>query len=282
MKPLTFSLAFVLSAGCVSSGDHEALQRAYDKQKSELQATEHKLSEERGARTQVETELAQMTSERDRMQSDLDARQKELSARQAELANLVKDKASLAASVQDMQRAMDELSKRKAEADKRIAEFKQLVDRFKKLIDAGKLRVKIVEGRMVVELATDILFASGSAQLSKDGKLAIEEVAAVLSSIPDRKFQIEGHTDDVPIATAQYPSNWELAAARAVNVTKAMVGAGMPPERVSAASYAQHRPAQANDTPDGKRANRRIEIVIVPDLSSLPGFDELQKASTAS
>jgi chemotaxis protein MotB len=82
----------------------------------------------------------------------------------------------------------------------------------------------------------------------------------------------------VPIATAQYPSNWELASARAVNVLKAMVDSGLPSGRVSAASFGDSRPSVANDSPEGKAQNRRIEIIIVPDLSGLPGFDELQKA----
>jgi chemotaxis protein MotB len=104
-------------------------------------------------------------------------------------------------------------------------------------------------------------------------------VSEVLASIPERKFQVEGHTDDVPIKTAQYPSNWELAAARSMMVVKEMVTAGMPPERISAASFGEFKPALANDTPEGRAANRRIEIVLVPDLSSLPGFDELSRVS---
>ena len=74
-------------------------------------------------------------------------------------------------------------------------------------------------------------------------------------------------------------SNWELAAARALTVVKTMVEAGLPAERISAASYGEHKPARANDSQEGKAANRRIEIVVVPDLSSLPGFDELKRAS---
>ena len=99
----------------------------------------------------------------------------------------------------------------------------------------------------------------------------------VMGSIPDRRFQVEGHTDNVPIKTAQYPSNWELASARAIAVTKALVDASLPADRVSAASYADYRPVSSNDTPEGRAANRRIEIVVVPDLSTLPGFEELRK-----
>jgi chemotaxis protein MotB len=266
---LLFVAAFMVS--CVSSGEHEKLQKQHDKLKAELRDSEERFKKEQSARAQVKAQLDALTGERDRLSA-------ELSAKQNELATIMKDKASLASSVEDMTRAMEDLARRKAEADKRIAEFKSLVDRFKTLIDAGKLRVKIVEGRMVVELATDILFASGSSTLSKDGQAAIEEVTSVLTEIPDRRFQIEGHTDNDPIRNAKY-SNWELASSRAVNVVKAMIAAGMRPERVSAASYGEHRSAQPNDTPEGKAANRRIEIVVMPDLSSLPGFEELQKAS---
>jgi chemotaxis protein MotB len=270
MRAVAFLFVVAMSA-CVSAGEHEALQQKHTKLKAELRDTEERLQQERAARAETKAQLDAMIAERDRIAA-------ELSAKQTELASIMKDKASLASSVDEMKQAMDDLARRKAEADKRIAEFKALVERFKALIDAGKLRVKIVEGRMVVELATDILFASGSAVLSKDGKAAIEEVTAVLTQIPDRRFQIEGHTDNDPIKNAAF-TNWELASSRAVNVVKAMVAAGMPPARVSAASYGEHRPAQTNDSPEGKAANRRIEIVVVPDLSSLPGFEELQKAS---
>jgi chemotaxis protein MotB len=172
---------------------------------------------------------------------------------------------------------MPELQKRKEETEARVAEFKALLEKFKALIDAGKLKVTIRDGRMVVELATDILFTSGSATLSKDGKAAIIEVAELLKTIPVRKFQVEGHTDNVPMKGA-YKSNWELASARAMTVLHTMLDAGLAPERISAASYGDSRPTRSNDTPENRAANRRIEIVVVPDLSSLPGFEELRRA----
>ena len=132
---------------------------------------------------------------------------------------------------------------------------------------------------MVVQLATDILFASGSAELSEDGSAALSEVAGILASIPDRRYQIEGHTDNVPIQNAQYPSNWELASGRSIVVLKAMLAAGLDADRVSASSFADTHPVSSNDTTAGRAANRRIEIVVVPDLSQLPGFDELQAVS---
>ncbi len=85
----------------------------------------------------------------------------------------------------------------------------------------------------------------------------------------------------MPIATAQFPSNWELAAARAITVLKAMVDGGLAQERISAASFGDTRPVTPNDSPETKAQNRRIEITIVPDLSGLPGFEELQKVDAA-
>ena len=157
--------------------------------------------------------------------------------------------------------------------------FRDLVSRFQAMIDAGTLKVKVIDGRMVVELATDILFPPGSASLSNDGKAAIAEVAAVLASIPDREYQVAGHTDSAPIRTERFPSNWHLGSARAIAVTDLLIGSGLDATRVSAASYAEHRPVDTNRTKEGKAANRRIEITIQPDLSVMPGYDELKQLS---
>ncbi|MBI5526488.1 MAG: flagellar motor protein MotB [Deltaproteobacteria bacterium] len=273
MKHLCVIVA-VLISGCVTKGTHEALQRDHDAVKADLercradnaacQASLEKTSRDLGARiVALNAKLDSVTRQKEALESDK--------------STMLKDKSRLQASIDEMKTALAELSKRKAEADARLNEFKALLDRFKALIDAGKLQVKIVDGRMVVALASDVLFGSGSAKLSADGKGAIGEVGKILSDIPGRKFQVEGHTDNVPMKTAQYPSNWELAAARALTVVKAMVDAGMPADRISAASFGEFKPAKPNDSPEGKASNRRIDIVVVPDLSSLPGFDELKK-----
>jgi chemotaxis protein MotB len=253
----------MLLLACVGKGKYDALQADFDKTKKELTA-------------KVEERDAKILS----LQEALEAEQKHAEELEAERARLLSDTSQLQASVSDLQAALRDLAERKAAADARIAEFRSLLARFKSLIDAGKLKVKIAYGRMVVELATDILFASGSADLSPEGRQAISEVAHVLASIPEREFQVEGHTDNVPIKSATYHSNWELASARATNVVKTMIDAGLPPDRVSAASFGEWKPVAPNDTPEGRASNRRIEIVVVPDLSALPGFDELNKAAT--
>jgi chemotaxis protein MotB len=253
-----FPLLLVLS-GCVGKKKFDALQSNFDAANTSLAERNTRISE-----------LEAQVAEWQKKANDLDD----------ERTALLKDQSKLTSSIDEMKQALKELDERKASAEARLGQYRELLGKFKKLIDAGKLRVKIVDGRMVVELATDVLFDSGSAKLSDAGKEAIVEVSSVLATIPQRNFQVEGHTDNVPIATAQYPSNWELASSRAVTVVKTMIEAGMPPQRISAASYGETKPVQQNESVEGKSANRRIEIVVVPDLSDLPGFDELQKAST--
>jgi chemotaxis protein MotB len=125
----------------------------------------------------------------------------------------------------------------------------------------------------------DILFASGKADLTAEGRASLLEVGAGLATIVDRHFQVEGHTDNVPIRTSRFPSNWELGAARALVVLRALVDGGVPAGQLSAATYGELHPTASNDTEAGRKANRRIEIVVVPDLSTLPGYDELNRLS---
>lgn len=284
MRTLTLMVGAVVAAGCVTQGTYDALKKERDGLEATVGERDKALAEQDAKLKRSEARGKELEAKGKDLEAALAAEQakvKDLNARidklVGDIAATTKDKSRLQASVDEMTRALAELEKRRVAAEARVQEFKSLLTRFRALIDAGKLKVKIIDGRMVVVLATDILFASGSASLSKDGKAAVGEVSQVLASIPKRAFQIEGHTDNVPIATAQYPSNWELGAARAISVLKAMVDSGMPVERLSAASFGDTRPVAANDSPEGKGLNRRIDIVIVPDLSTLPGFEELQK-----
>ena len=254
----------LLSAGaCVS-------KKKYTELETQLSAAEGQLSTKTSEAMSLQQALAAE-------QANVTSLNSQIAALEARNTALLSDKSELDASVQQMQAALAELAARKSEADARLAEFQTLLVKFKTLIDAGQLEIKIVAGRMVLVLPTDILFGSGSAALSKEGKQAILDVASVLATIADREFQVEGHTDDVPISTEQFPSNWHLAAARAIGVVKTLEEGGVPVNRLSAASLAENRPVDTNKTKEGKAANRRIEIVVVPDLSQLPGYAELEK-----
>lgn len=218
-----------------------------------------------------------LEAEHTKTQEELAAAVARVNELEAKLGIAREERTKLEGSVAEMHTALAELRERKAEAEKRLKEFRELTAKFRKLVDAGKLTVKIINGKMVLGLSSDILFPSGSAKLSPQGLSAIKEVAGLLKSLEGRHFQVEGHTDNVPIKSSAFPSNWELASARATSVLSTMLEAGFPPARISAASYADTQPVADNGSTEGKTANRRIAIVVVPDLSGLPGFDELTK-----
>jgi chemotaxis protein MotB len=175
----------------------------------------------------------------------------------------------------ELSRALEELRAREKQAQERLKVFSDMVNKFKAMIDSGKLRVRVVRGRMVVELSENILFDSGKSDLKKEGQEALTEVAAVLSSIPNRDFQIAGHTDDIPIKSAKFPSNWELSTARAVEVTRFLATKSVDPARLSAAGYAETQPVASNADAEGRKQNRRIEIVLMPNLDELPDLSSL-------
>ncbi|EQA35172.1 OmpA family protein [Leptospira inadai serovar Lyme str. 10] len=212
-----------------------------------------------------------LTSQNCVSQSKYDSLQEAYARKSKDFEAMEKDKLGLLRSMDDMKRLQEE-------TQHRVLEYKNLLASFKSMIDAGKLKIRIVDGRMVVVLSSDILFPPGSASLSPKGTDAIKEVTGILASLEGRRFQVEGHTDDIPTGVKGY-SNWELASARALNVLHTMIKAGMPEERISAASMGSSRPAVSNTTAENRMANRRIEIVIVPDLSNLPGIEELKKMS---
>ena len=139
--------------------------------------------------------------------------------------------------------------------------------------DAGKLKVALRNGRMIIELPNDVLFDSGKDELKAEGKTTLVEVAKVLKTVAGRRFQIAGHTDDVKISTSRFPSNWELSTARAVDVTRFIIEQGMDPKQVSAVGYGEFDPVVSNDSPEHKGQNRRIEIALQPNLSDLPPME---------
>ena len=183
----------------------------------------------------------------------------------------------LEGSLDETRRALEELRAREKQAQARLQTFRKLIDRFKKMIASGKLRVRVVRNRMVVELPENVLFDSGKAKLKKEGETTLGDVANVLKDVKSRHFQVAGHTDNVPISTKRFRSNWELSTARAVNVTKLLIEKGMKRGVLSAAGYADTEPVASNDSKEGKRQNRRIEIVLVPNLDELPDLSSLEE-----
>jgi chemotaxis protein MotB len=260
--------AVLAAGGCVTSGK-------YDAKVGELsQAVER---EER-----LKSELAQSRRQNAELQKKYDsavALVSQLKQRLTELGQnvdqLSSERGKLTAGLQEAEERLEELRKQKLAAEARAQVFRNLIDKLRSMIDAGQLKVTIRNGRMLIVLPNDVLFDSGRTDLKAGGKAALTQVAQALATIGDRRFLVSGHTDNVPIKNARFASNWELSTARAVEVAKLLVAGGMKPEVVGAAGYAEFSPVAGNDTPEGKAQNRRIEIILEPNLSDLPNLEGL-------
>ncbi|HTE55256.1 MAG TPA: OmpA family protein [Kofleriaceae bacterium] len=206
--------------------------------------------------TATQAELAETRKQRDDLKS-------QLGITEGERGKLAKDQEATAAE-------LAELRKQRESAEKRLAAFRELKQRFAKLVDTGKLQVGFRNGQMVLKLPSGILFPSGQAELTKPGQEALTEVTNILLEFKDRRFVIAGHTDTDPIKSRKFKSNWDLSSARALSVVQFMIAAGFPPSSVAASGYGEFDPVAPNDAEPNKQLNRRIEIILVPDLSELP------------
>jgi chemotaxis protein MotB len=130
------------------------------------------------------------------------------------------------------------------------------------LISVGVVGVKQNESFVEVTIRTDLLFTSGSAELANVAVDPLRQLAQTLTTLPN-PVRVEGHTDDRPIATTAFPSNWELSAARAASVVRVLLAAGMDPTRMSVVGMGEFRPLATNATADGRNANRRVALVIM-------------------
>lgn len=116
--------------------------------------------------------------------------------------------------------------------------------------------------RVEIELNAQLLFQSGEARLSMPALDVLRDLSRTLETIPNR-IQVEGHTDNIPIATSAYPSNWELSAARAASVVHYFSRLGIEPGRLAAVGLGQHQPRESNDSAKGRARNRRVVLVVL-------------------
>ncbi len=252
----------MLTACGIPEEQHQATLDQLKKVKAEMKAKEEACKRDKEA---LQGKLTECDDENSVMKTKLRSLGQDLSKMKTQAGAYIKDLGQ-----KDQQIAA--LLKAQEAARKRDQMFKDLVAKFQKMIDSGKLKVEMRKGRMIVKLRDNILFAPGKDKLKEEGEMAIQEVAKILSGIGKRQFQVAGHTDNIPIRSRRFKSNWELSAARAVNGAKFMVESGMDPKRVSAAGYSEYDPVGDNTTDEGKASNRRIEITLMPNLAELPGF----------
>jgi chemotaxis protein MotB len=178
---------------------------------------------------------------------------------------------------EQLQAQLEEAQRREAANQARLAALRAMARQFRDMVAAGQLRVRIVRGNMVVELPEGVLFDSGRAELREAANETLQRVADVLQNVPNRSFLVAGHTDNVPVGRrSRYDSNWELSAARGVAVVRYLAEHGMSPERLAAAGYADTQPVASNSNDEGRAQNRRIEIIVLPNLDELPDLSGLE------
>jgi chemotaxis protein MotB len=260
---------FALAVGCgIPEEEH---LKALDDQKAALNAEMQKMKaaheKEIADRDNVLKSKDQMIlgleSEVTKMGGDLAKVRGQLGDQITQLASA---KSELAATSQELA----ELRKLRERAEREAAQQRALAEKLKGMIDAGQLQVVVRKGRLMLKLPDEILFPSGSKALKKEGKTALEQVAAVLRDVKDRDFIIAGHTDNVPVKRGgAFKDNWELSTARAVAVASLMIKQGVSPEQLSAAGFGEFDPIESNESKEGREKNRRLEIILMPKITDI-------------
>ena len=185
-----------------------------------------------------------------------------------QVARLKDDNAKLAARMQAIQKQLDAL----------LASINRVRQRLAAMVAAGKLKVVVKDGFLVIQLQSDILFDSGKATLKDAAKPVLRELGEVLNNFKGRRFQVAGHTDP----RGGDDINWLLSTQRSVSVVQFLIKqGGVAPEMLSAGGYASYLPVVANDTDAGMRQNRRVEFLLLPDLSELLELAGLKEAPKA-
>jgi chemotaxis protein MotB len=174
------------------------------------------------------------------------------------------------------------LERTAAEQDARREQLAVLADEVEsamaQMISDGQLVVRRSGDWLEIDIRADTLFGSGSAALGQAATDAIERLADVLR-IGSNQIRVEGHTDNVPIRTTAFPSNWELSSARAAGVVRILAGRGVDPVRLSVLGLGEHRPRDTNETAVGRLANRRVLLIIQPAAAAAPTDGDLPQSS---
>jgi chemotaxis protein MotB len=143
---------------------------------------------------------------------------------------------------------------------------RQVQDAMQALIEAKLVTVRRENMWLEIEINADILFPSGAGEFAPAAEPVLDKLAEVLKPFPN-PIRVEGHTDDRPIRTAAFPSNWELSAARAASVVHQFMRQGVDPLRLEIVGFGEFHPRQSNDTNDGRNANRRVVVLVLEEVS---------------
>jgi chemotaxis protein MotB len=232
----------LMSAGCVSSGRYTTLEQERDALSARYQAVKEELETANQKSETLGDEKTALASEKATLEERL-------------------------AQLEEQEKALgSQLKQREDEARKLKGTYDGLVGSLKKELQAGQIQVQQLRDGLQVNVAQEILFASGSAALDTNGREVLKRVADQLDH-SNYQVMVTGHTDNKPIGAGlvkRYPTNWELAGARAASVVRLFAESGLNATRLLAVSVADTHPVAANDTSEGRAKNRRIEIRLRP------------------
>jgi len=258
--------------GCVSKSEYmktvdaaNALEVDNARLKNELADAGRRNEQLTADRAELERLLAARSGELGKSIAELRQRVQGLESDKARLegdnARLEGERMRLAQELADAQKAREEKVRELSST------YDRLVEQMKGEIAKGEVTISELKGKLTVNMVDAILFDSGKAEIKPEGLVVLGKVIEILKSVDDKAIRIEGHTDAVPISgtlAQRYPTNWELSAARAINVARYLQKQAIDPTLLSAAGFGEFKPVAANDTVEGRAKNRRIEIVLVP------------------
>jgi chemotaxis protein MotB len=242
-------VALGLLPACVSLDDHRKVEKERDQYREEcarLEVSNAALSEERVALIDQTEDLRLLREQLEKKVEDLDRVRGELET--------------------NLRESQSEVSRYTEEVEQLRQTYGELVSDLESEVAAGRVEIEQLREGLRLNLAEAVLFSPGSARLSQRGREVVGKVAQRLATAPQR-VEVRGYTDDLAIGGAlaqRFPSNWELAGARAASVVRLLAERGVPPRRMRAVSFGEFRPVASNDTPEGRARNRRIEIRLLP------------------
>lgn len=218
----------------------------------------------RGEAAGLTKEKLALTKDKAELEEVLKAKSDTLSQNISDLRQKV---ASLEGENSKLKEDITALQKVKEEKVKEVSStYEQLLQNMKSEISRGQVTISELKGKLTVNMEAAILFDSGKADVKVDGLEILLKMVDTLKGVKDKAIRIEGHTDNVQISgalTKQFPTNWELSAARAINVAKYLQQQGLDPAILSAAAFAEYKPVADNGSKEGRAKNRRIEITLV-------------------
>ena len=212
---------------------------------------------------EVQSTVQKLTEENQKLQTDLTAANTKGADLEKQVVSMKEDQASLKAMTDSLSA---DVERQKAEKANAQSTYDKMVGQLQSEITGGKVQIEQVRDGVRVNLAQDILFKSGSANLDATGKTLLVKVCDELKD-PKYEVLVIGHTDDQKISgslQSKYPTNWELGAARSAQIVRLLTDNGVSPNHISVVSAGQSRPRADNSTAEGRMQNRRIEIRIRP------------------